>query len=190
MRNWGMGSRRGLPVVQMPVVRSLIMSASLAGGVPPMRGALSGQFWAGLAGSQGTGDPWSHRVWSRFPLASRGVWHCPQTATDSTMYLPRATSAPPIAALPGCCGLSLLGRLVFELSFWANAPVAPFEIRTRAITTESAKEASRGNMIVTCLMLRFAALLWHRMDLVCVGCLFCFASLASLGPIVLYAFGR
>jgi hypothetical protein len=36
MRNCGMGSRNRFPFVQMPVVSSLTMSASEAGGVPPI----------------------------------------------------------------------------------------------------------------------------------------------------------
>src|ERR1035437_885593 len=99
MRNWGIGSRRRLPVVQVPAVSSLIMSASLAGGVPPIRGALRGQFESGFAGSQGTGAPCSHRVRSRFPLLSRGVWHCPHIATPSTTYFPRATLGAALAVL-------------------------------------------------------------------------------------------
>src|SRR5450755_2625121 len=102
MRNCGIGKRRDLPAVQTPVVSSLIMSASLAGGVPPIRGALIGQFESGFAGMYGTGDPCSHRLRSRFPLSSRGVWHWAHMATLSTRYFPRATSEAPLAFSLAC----------------------------------------------------------------------------------------
>jgi hypothetical protein len=42
----------------MPVVKSLTMSASLAGkGVPAILGALIGQFESGFVGAHGTGAP-------------------------------------------------------------------------------------------------------------------------------------
>jgi hypothetical protein len=55
-----MGGRSRSPVVQIPVVSSLIMSESLAGkGVPPIRGALIGQLESGFDGAHGTGAPCS-----------------------------------------------------------------------------------------------------------------------------------
>jgi hypothetical protein len=55
LRNCGIGGRRGLPVVQTPLVSSLIMSASLAGsGVLPIRRVLIGRSDSGSAGSHGT----------------------------------------------------------------------------------------------------------------------------------------
>src|ERR1035438_7392845 len=94
MRKGIIGKRNGFPVVQIPVVSSLTISASLAGGLPPILGATSGQFVFGTDGAHGTGAPCSHRLISRFPLASRGVWHCPHIATACTRYLPRAASPP------------------------------------------------------------------------------------------------
>src|ERR1700723_2051975 len=115
MRNGIIGRRRGLPVVQMPVVSSLTISASLAGGLPPILGAIRGQLLtAPSAGDQPTGEPCSQRLRSRLPLLSRGVWHSPHMATPSTRYLPRATSPPP-SAVPLAAG---------DLRAWAYAGIA------------------------------------------------------------------
>src|ERR1022692_1591726 len=106
MRKGIMGKRRGFPVVQMPVVRSLIMSASLAGGLPPILGAIRGQLESPpSAGAQRTAAPCSHLVRSTPPLLARGVWHSPHISTDSTRYFPRATSPPPLALPAAGCGL-------------------------------------------------------------------------------------
>lgn len=109
MRNGIMGKRNCLPLVQIPVVSSLIISASLAGGLPPILGAIMGQLLAlPSAGDHGTGAPCNQLLESSSPLLSRGVWHCPHIATPSTRYLPRAASPPlaeaPLAtgALPAC----------------------------------------------------------------------------------------
>src|SRR5271165_5821625 len=92
-----MGQRRGLPSTQIPVINSVIIAASLAGGVPAMRGSMSGQLGSGRAGKYGTGPPASHLEVSGSPLASRGVWQSPQCATPTTIYLPRSTE---LALLP------------------------------------------------------------------------------------------
>lgn len=73
MWNGIIGNRNGLPFVQMPVVSSLIMSASPAGGAPPIRGAERGHFGSGFEGSMNTGAPWRVRCGSSFPSLSRGV---------------------------------------------------------------------------------------------------------------------
>src|ERR1700690_1038421 len=101
-----MGKRRGLPVVQMPVVSNLTISASLAGGFPPILGAISGQFDAPSTGAHRTDAPCNHRLRSRPPLLFRGVWHSPHIATPSTRYFPRATSPPllPVSAAPHFAG--------------------------------------------------------------------------------------
>lgn len=96
-----MGKRSGCPFVQIPVVNSFTMSASLAGGVPPIRGAFNGQFGLAAGGPQVTGAPSRGRLCSRVPSLFRGVWHCPHIATFSTRYFPRSTSpaAPSVPAL-------------------------------------------------------------------------------------------
>lgn len=104
MRNGIIGKRNCFPFVQMPVVSSLIISASLAGGFPPILGAIMGQaLIPPLAGDHGTGAPCNHLLRSRLPSPSRGVWHCPHIATPSTRYLPRATS-PPLSEAPFAAG--------------------------------------------------------------------------------------
>src|ERR1700722_2313886 len=122
MRNCGIGKRSRLPVVQMPVVSSLTMSASSAGGVPPILGALTGQSELGLAGRYGSGPPCSQLARSGFPLLSLGVWHCPHMATPSTRYFPRTTSdGRPVFSL--LRGGALLCDLVSILLFSAKAGV-------------------------------------------------------------------
>lgn len=83
------GGRSGLPSRQIPVVSNAISSASLPGGEPAILGACSGQSAVGSAGCHLTGAPYSQRARSGAPWLSLGVWHCPQTATLSTLYLPR-----------------------------------------------------------------------------------------------------
>src|SRR5215831_10882935 len=73
MRNGGMGGRSGLPLVQIPVVSSIVISASVPGGVPAIRGTWSGQLSVGWAGSNHSEPPCSHLLRSRRPWGSRGV---------------------------------------------------------------------------------------------------------------------
>ena len=100
MRNGIIGKRNCFPFVHIPVVSSLIISASLAGGFPPILGAIMGQaLIPPFAGDHGTGAPCNHLLRSRLPSPSRGVWHWPHIATPSTRYLPRAAS-PPLSEAP------------------------------------------------------------------------------------------
>ena len=58
IRNGIIGKRNGWPVIQIPVVSSLTISTSLAGGVPPIRGACNGQLESAPdAGTHNTGAP-------------------------------------------------------------------------------------------------------------------------------------
>src|ERR1700733_1887158 len=67
IRNGIIGKRNGCPFVQIPVVSNFTISASLAGGFPPILGATSGQFEFATDGANGTDAPCNHRLISRFP---------------------------------------------------------------------------------------------------------------------------
>ena len=119
MRNGIIGKSSCLPLVHMPVVSSLIMSASLAGGVPPILGASNGHFGRGCAGTHGTAPPCNHWLRIRTPFSSRGVWHCPHIATLSTRYLPRATSeldSPPGEGPRSCVYAAAADKITMTVS--------------------------------------------------------------------------
>lgn len=86
-----MGWRNRFPSRQIPVVRSVTISASDPGSTPASRGAFSGHCSSGSAGFSQTAAPSRGSFGSGFPLLSRGVWHCAQRESPSTMYFPRET---------------------------------------------------------------------------------------------------
>jgi len=90
IRKGGIGGLGGLPVREIPVVRRVIISASVPGGAPAIRGSTIAQLGEGYVGRVCVGPPWSQCARSGFPVSSRCVWQRSHIATPSTRYLPRS----------------------------------------------------------------------------------------------------
>jgi hypothetical protein len=93
MRKGGIGGLGGRPVREIPVVNSLMISASVPGGEPAIRGSRIAQAGEGYVGRVCVGPPISQRARSGLPRSSRCVWQRSHIATPSTIYLPRSTRA-------------------------------------------------------------------------------------------------